>query len=63
MTVKSILESLTSEQRRQLIHAFDHGFSQFVVYSSGKFIGVNIENVHNLEIDTKVGVWSVGEIK
>jgi hypothetical protein len=63
MTVKSILDSLDKEQRRRLIHAFEQGFSQHVEYASGKFIGVNIQNAHNLKIDTEVGVWSIGEIQ
>lgn len=61
--MNKILESLTHEQRRRLIHAFDHGFSQFVKYAEGKFIGVNIPKSSNLKVDTVVGAWSTGEIK
>lgn len=63
MTIKKILESLTSEQKRRLFHAFDHNFSQHVEYTPGRFVGVNVRGSLNLQIDTLVGVWSTGEIK
>lgn len=61
--MNEILKSLNTEERRRLMHAFDHGFSQFVEYSEGKFIGVNIPESSNLKIDIKIGAWSIGEIK
>ena len=61
--MNKILESLTHEQRRRLMHAFDNNFSQFVEYTDGKYIGVNIPANSNLKVDTQIGVWSTGEIQ
>lgn len=65
MSIKQKIEQLDLEQRRQLSHAFDHEFSQFVKLNDDEFIGVNInpENYHNLEITEQVGVWSTGKVK
>jgi len=62
VSIKSVLDNLTSEQRRRLFHAFDNGFGQYVELSDSRFIGVNIGNVPNLEADEHVGVWSLGRI-
>ncbi len=62
MMLKSILQNLESEDRRRLMHAFDNEFAQHVEYAPGRFIGVNIQNTSHLKIDTRIGVWSEGEI-
>lgn len=65
MSIKSKIEQLTVEQRRQLAHAFDHNFSQYVEFSGNKFIGVNIDikRTKNLTIVEQVGTWSYGTIR
>lgn len=65
MSIKSKIELLTSEQRRQLAHAFDHGFSQFVEFGGDQFVGVNIDvkRTKNLTINEQVGAWSCGVVK
>jgi len=60
MNIKLILESLTSEQRKRLMCAFNDEYSQFIEYQPGRYIGVNITN---LKADTQIGVWSAGRIK
>ncbi len=62
MSIKSVLDSLTSEQRRRLIHAFDNGFGQHVTLEDGYFIGVNIKDLPNFEKLETVGAWSYGKI-
>lgn len=63
MTIKKTLDSLNPEQKRQLMYAFEHEFSQHVKLPDGKFIGVNIRGASNLEITESAGNWSVGNIK
>ncbi len=63
MTIRKALDSLDPEQRRQLMYAFEHEFSQHVKLSNGKFIGVNVQKTPNLEITESAGNWSVGNVK
>lgn len=60
--MKMILQSLEPEDRKRLMYAFDNGFSQYIEYAKGRFIGVHIQNNPNLQTDTRSGVWSIGEI-
>lgn len=62
MTLKAILQNLEVENHRRLMHAFNNEFADFVEYAPGRFIGVHIQNVPNLKINSEVGVWSEGEI-
>lgn len=64
MSIKDKIELLTIEQRRQLAHAFDHNFSQYVEFGKNKFVGVNIDTkcTKNLTILNRIGAWSYGEI-
>jgi len=61
--IKTILNTLQDEQRAQLMCAFEQGFTQIVIYEPGKFIGVNVQNVGNLDLENQEGVWSCGRIK
>ena len=61
MSIKSILDSLTPEQKRRLIHAFDNGFGQHIILKDNHFIGVNIQGT-NFKILETVGVWSYGTL-
>lgn len=60
MSIKSTLDSLTSEQRRRLYHAFDNNFSQYIELDDSKFIGVNVSNAPDLIVEEQVGVWTYG---
>ena len=61
--IKEILSNLQPEQHRQLMCAFEQGFTQIVIYEPGKFIGVNVSHISNLDLQNQEGVWSCGEIK
>ena len=61
MSLKSKLDSLTVNQRRLLLHAFEMHISQFVNLPDDHFIGVNISTPSFRMIET-VGVWSFGKI-
>ena len=65
MTISDILKQLPKEDRTLLNYAFEHGLSQYVEYTPGKFVGVNIakENFKNLTHETVAGNWSKGEIR
>lgn len=63
MTIKDRLDKMKDEERRQLMYAFDHEFSQMVKNPDGTFVGVNIRPSDKIEIITEVGVWSYGRIK
>ena len=61
--IKVILAILTSEQRKQLMYAFEREYSQFIELADNKFIGVNITEASNLEVTEERGVWSYGRIR
>lgn len=61
MSLKSRLDSLSVEERRRLMHAFNGCFTQYIELNNKKFIGVNI-NMCNFKIEEKIGVWSFGTI-
>lgn len=61
--IKEILQSLHPEQRQQLMYAFEQGFSQIIIYKPGKFVGVNVTNIGNLDLISQEGSWAHGEIK
>lgn len=63
MSIKSEIDKLSLQERRQLAHAFDRGFTQFVTVGD-KFVGVNIDTktLRHLKIEKEAGVWSIGKI-
>ena len=61
--IKDILDTLQDEQRNQLMYAFEQGFTQIIIYEPGKFIGVNVQNVGNLDLVNQEGVWATGRIR
>ena len=66
MSIKVQIERLSLQERRQLAHAFDHGFSQFVTISgTNEFVGVHLDSkrVKHLNIVEQTGVWSYGYTK
>lgn len=60
--IKDILDKLSEEQRKQLMHAFEHGFEQYVTLPNNKFIGVNVEPIQHLKIHESAGSWHYGDI-
>jgi len=64
MSIKSKMEELTVQERRQLAHAFDHGFSQHIEFGDNEFIGVHLKlkKAKQLQIKETVGVWSYGAV-
>lgn len=63
MSLKTILDGLKPEERRQLMYAFEHGIAQHIVLKDKKFIGVNVEHIKNLKVTERAGAWASGEIK
>ena len=63
MSIKSTLDSLPPEKRRQLLYAFENEFAQFIELPDGKFIGVNVTPIKHLHVEESAGVWAVGAIK
>ena len=61
--IKKRLELLAQEQRDQLMYAFENGFTQIVVDNKDEFIGVNVENVGNVDILESHGSWALGRIR
>jgi hypothetical protein len=67
MSIKDVLDGLSDEQRRQLMYAFEHQFSQFIklpkdTENKTKFIGVNVKPIKHLRITEEAGVWATGEV-
>jgi phage-related protein len=60
ITLKSALDSLPSEQRRQLMYAFEHRLTQYVPLSDNEFLGVNVGGIKHLEVRQAAGVWAYG---
>ncbi len=63
MSIKSKINELSLQERRQLSHAFDQGFSQYIA-TGDTFVGVNIDTnkLKQLRIEEEAGVWSTGMI-
>jgi len=45
------------------MYAFEQEFAQIIIYEPGKFIGVNVGSIGNLDLINQEGVWSVGKVK
>lgn len=63
ISIKDILGTLTKNQAAILNYAAEHGISQFIEFSPGKFIGVDAERIPYLNIERTTGRWSVGSIR
>ena len=59
--VKDIMASLSDEDRRTLMMAFENQISKMIKLP-GIFIGVNIIESGNIVVDTRVGCWCIGRI-
>lgn len=64
MSIKIQIEKLSLQERRQLSHAFDHGFAQHVEFGDNEFVGVhlNFNRTRHLQLKEQVGVWSYGRV-
>lgn len=62
-TVRTEMSKLSNEKRQQLMYAFESGIAQYIELSDGWFIGVNIDNLKQLEIVDTAGEWCIGRIK
>jgi hypothetical protein len=62
MNLQKIIESLNQSQRAQLMTAFNHHFTQRVVFPDNTFIGVNIVPGPDILITEQTGCWSIGKI-
>jgi hypothetical protein len=62
-TVKEVLDGLKSQERDQLMVAFEGDFSQYVELPDNKYIGVHANRVKHLEIEQSAGDWSIGRIR
>jgi len=63
-TLRGILDDLTSEDRRTLEYAFEHGLSQAVKLPESEVsIGVNMQQDSAYTILEQVGVWCLRERK
>lgn len=64
MSIKSKIEQLTLQERRQLSHAFDCQVPQYIEFGNSEFVGVHLDSKRfpNLQIIESVGVWSYGTI-
>ena len=56
------LNALEDNERRTLQYAFEQGFGQHIDLGDGKFIGVNVEHIQNLQVDESAGAWAYGTI-
>lgn len=63
MTVKDILDNLDPKAKQLLMYAFEHEFSQYITLPGNTFIGVNVDPIKHLEIQSKAGAWSIGKVK
>ena len=61
--IKEILKSLTPEQRKQLLYAFENNIPQYICIDGNRFIGVNVDHINHLIINQTEGVWSIGYLK
>jgi hypothetical protein len=68
-TIKETLDSLNEADRNLLEYAFQESIGQIVRLKDingrpdGQFVGVNVETIPNLIIESTIGKWSMGRIK
>lgn len=63
MTLKTMIDSLNSVDKKTLEYAAENNIAQFVKVSDNTYIGVFAERVPHLNQQQTVGVWSYGTIK
>ena len=62
-TVKVEIAKLPADKRQQLMYAFESGLPQYIELADNWFVGVNVNDLKNLEILDSAGAWSIGRIK
>lgn len=63
ISIKELLGLLNKNEQATLYYAYQHGISQFVEYTPGRFIGVHAERIPRLHIEQVRGQWSSGSIR
>jgi hypothetical protein len=63
MTIKDCIQSLTSAQREQLMHAFNNEFSQIVSLVNDFILAVHLPSTENIEVIEESGCWTYGKRK
>lgn len=61
--LKAALAGLDPPDKKLLLIALEQGIAQFIELPDGKFIGVNVVGLKQLEITESIGAWSYGEVK
>ena len=57
-----MLDELNQQQIDRLLHAFNNGQTDYVVYKNDRFVGVNVSNLPNLIIEKEVNGWAKGYV-
>jgi len=63
ISIKSVLDTLSKSQRKQLMYAFENEFAQFVELPNKKFVGVYVRPIKHLKVEASAGNWYYGTIK
>lgn len=63
ISISDVIKTLSPNQKAILDYAHEHGISQFIEFSPGKFVGVDAERIPYLGINQSAGRWSIGVIK
>lgn len=61
-SLREIIGALTPEERATLVDAFESMIEAYIIYTPGRFVGVNVENNPNLRIEESQGVWACGTL-
>lgn len=59
--IRQILDTLPSQDRQALMHAFNEIFCFIHDLPNGHFIGVHIQNTEGMEIKESNGIWFYGK--
>ena len=57
-----MLDELNQQQIDRLLHAFNNGQTDYVIYKNDRFVGVNVSNLPNLIIEKEVNGWARGYV-
>lgn len=58
--INDIYNSLTTEQRRCLVVAFEEGVTYVIEYKPGHYIGVNVPQNPDFQSQEEINKWSIG---
>ena len=60
--IRAVLDNLLDQERKQLMHAFENGFSQYIELPKGRYVGVNVDHLSHLDTIEQAGKWSYGKV-